>query len=69
MDRLALEPAPPRALTGAARAVTKAEDANPGEQGALSASELKKYLDGLPEDERGRLQLMAALRQPILVNR
>jgi hypothetical protein len=69
LDALAMEPAPPKALAGAARAVSKAEDANPNEPGALSAGELKKYLDGLPQEERGRLQLMAALRQPIAINR
>ena len=69
LDDLALQPAPPKALAGAARAVSKAEDANPGESAALSADELRKYLDSLPEQERGRLQLMAALRQPIPVHR
>jgi hypothetical protein len=69
LDALAMQPAPPKALAGAARAVSKAEDANPGAPDALSASELKKYLDGLPPEERGRLQLMAALRQPISLNR
>ena len=58
-----------RALAGAARAVTKAEDASPGANAVLSADELKKYLDSLPEEERGRLQLMAALRQPIALGR
>jgi len=67
VDHLAAQPAAPRAVAGHARAVSKAEDANPGAEttGALTADELKKYLDTLPEDERGRLQLRAALREPI----
>lgn len=67
LDHLAAQPAAPKAAAGHARAVSKAEDANPGAEpaGALSAEELKKYLDTLPEDERGRLQLRAALRDPI----
>ena len=56
-------------MAGVTRAVSKTEDCAPGGggQGSLSAEELKKYLDSLPEDERGRLQLRAALRQPIMV--
>jgi len=69
LDDLAMQPAPPKTLAGAARAVSKAEDASPNAPDALSAGELKKYLDGLPQEERGRLQLMAALRQPIAINR
>jgi len=67
LDQLAVQPAPPKAVTGHARAVSKAEDANPGAEpaSALTAEELKKYLDSLPEEERGRLQLRAALREPI----
>ena len=69
LDELAIQPAPPKTLAGHIRAVAKAEDANPGEPALLSTEELKKYLDTLPEQERGRLQLMAALRQPIPVAR
>ena len=67
LEQIAAQPAAPKAIAGFARAVTKTEDANPGAEpaGVLSAEELKKYLDGLPEDERGRLQLRAALREPI----
>jgi hypothetical protein len=67
LDELAAQPAAPKAYAGLVRAVTKAEDAHPGVEpaGGLTAEELKKYLDGLPEDERGRLQLRAALREPI----
>jgi hypothetical protein len=67
LDHLAAQPAAPKAVAGLARAITKDEDANPGAQapGVLSAEELKKYLDSLPEQERGRLQLRAALREPI----
>ena len=67
VEQLAAQPAAPKAFAGLARAVSKAEDAHPGAEtaAALSAEELKKYLDGLPEEERGRLQLRAALREPI----
>jgi len=67
LDQLAAQPAAPKAVAGPMRAVTKAEDAHPGADrpGVLSADELKKYLDTLPEEERGRLQLRAALREPI----
>ena len=69
LEDIAREPAPPKAFAGLARAVTKAEDASPGTDARLSAGELKKYLDDLPDEERGRLQLMAALRQPIPIGR
>jgi hypothetical protein len=67
LEQISIQPAAPKAVVGLMRAVTKAEDANPGAgpAGVLTADELKKYLDGLPEDERGRLQLRAALREPI----
>lgn len=66
LDKLAAEPAPAKAIAGLARAVSKTEDAAPGGDAAtLSADEFNKYLAGLPEDERGRLQLRAALRLPI----
>ncbi|MBV9512064.1 MAG: HK97 family phage prohead protease [Caulobacteraceae bacterium] len=62
LEDLAREPAPPKTFAGLARAVSKAEDASPGGSGGLSAGELKKYLDGLPEEERGRLQREAISR-------
>lgn len=65
LDKLAAGPLPPKAVAGLARAVGKTEDAAPGTADALSAEQFKKYLDGLPEDERGQLQLRAALRLPI----
>jgi len=67
IEAVAATPAAPKAIAGLARAVSKAEDVNPGGGHTLSAEELKKYLDSLPEDERGQLQLRAALRQPIPV--
>jgi hypothetical protein len=70
LDKLAAQPLPPKAAASAVRAVSKADDAAPGLAGpALSADEIKKYLDGLPEDERGQLQLRAALRAPIVLAR
>lgn len=69
IEILAAQPMPPKAVAGALRAVAKGEDANPGVLAPMSAEELKKHLDALPEEERGRLQLMAALRQPIPIGR
>ena len=69
IEVLAAQPMPPKAVAGALRAVAKGEDANPGALPPMSADELKKHLDALPEEERGRLQLMAALRQPIPLGR
>jgi Caudovirus prohead serine protease len=68
LDDLAGTPAPPKALAGAARAIGKAEDANPGDA-APSPEDLKKYLETLPQEDRGRLELMAALRRPIPIGR
>jgi hypothetical protein len=66
LDKLAAEPVAPKAAAGQARAVSKTEDAAPSSaQATLSAEEFKKYLDSLPQDERGQLQLRAALRSPI----
>ena len=64
LDDLAGMPAPPKALAGAMRAIGKAEDANPSDP-STSPEDLKKYLDTLPPEDRGRLELMAALRRPI----
>ncbi len=69
LEDLAAQPAAPKAIAGAVRAVAKSEDANPAGQGAISAEELRKYFDALPEEERGRLQLRAALRQPFAIGR
>jgi hypothetical protein len=69
IEVLAAQPTPPKAVAGALRAVAKGEDANTGAPTPMSAEELKKQLDALPEEERGRLQLMAALRQPIPIGR
>jgi len=68
LDDLAGTPAPPKALAGAARAIGKAEDANPGDP-TPSPEDLKKYLETLPPEDRGRLELMAALRRPIPISR
>jgi len=66
LDDLAGTPAPPKALAGAARAIGKAEDANPSDP-SPSPEDLKKYLDTLPQEDRARLELMAALRRPITI--
>ena len=68
LDDLAGTPAPPKALAGAARAIGKAEDANPSDP-SPSPEDLKKYLAALPAEDRGRLELMAALRRPIPIGR
>ena len=67
LEAVAAEPAAPRAVAGRIRAVSKAEDAgdDPDRGLSLSAEDFRKYLDTLPEEERGRLQLRAALSQPI----
>jgi hypothetical protein len=67
LETVAAEPAAPRAAAGRIRAVSKAEDAGDGDP-TLSAEAFRKYLDTLPEDERGRLQLRAALSQPIRID-
>jgi hypothetical protein len=64
LERLAAEPTPPKALAGPLRAVTKAEDAAPASD-VPTAEDFKKYLDSLPEAERGQVELRAALRRPI----
>jgi hypothetical protein len=69
LEDLAAQPAAPKAVAGAVRAVSKTEDADPAARGAISAEDLKKYFDALPEEERGRLQLRAALRQPFAIGR
>jgi hypothetical protein len=69
LDDLAAQPAAPKAVAGVMRAVAKAEDADPAGQPAVGAEALKKYFDALPEEERGRLQLRAALRQPFVIGR
>ena len=66
LDDLAASPAPPKALAGAMRAIGKAEDANPSDP-SPSPEALNKYLASLPQEDRGRLELMAALRRPIAV--
>ncbi len=68
LDDLAGSPVPPRALAGAMRAIGKAEDANPSDA-SPSPEDLRKYLDTLPAEDRGRLELMAALRRPIAISR
>ena len=70
LERVAAEPAAPRAAAGRIRAVSKTEDAgdDPNAGLTLSAEAFRKYLDALPEEERGRLQLRAALSQPIRID-
>jgi hypothetical protein len=71
LEHLAAQPVPPKAFAGHVRAIAKADDADPAAEPrpTLSADELKKHLDALPEAERGRLQLLAALREPIAIPR
>ncbi len=70
LERVAAEPAAPRAAAGRIRAVSKTEDAgdDPNAGLNLTAEAFRKYLDTLPEEERGRLQLRAALSQPIRID-
>jgi hypothetical protein len=69
LEELAAQPMPPKTMAGAVRAVTKAEDVSPTGLSSLSAEELKKYFDALPAEERGQIQLRAALRQPFAIGR
>lgn len=71
LERVEAEPAAPRTATGPLRAVSKAEDASPNSANgasAISADELKKVIDTLPEQERGQFLLRIALSNPTLVH-
>ncbi|HEX3919005.1 MAG TPA: HK97 family phage prohead protease [Caulobacteraceae bacterium] len=67
IERLAATPLPPRtAASPHARAVGKADDADPGgESHDLSAAEAQKAFAALTSDERAFLLMKASLRQPI----
>jgi len=65
------QPAAPRTAVGPLRAVSKVEDASPNSANgtsAISADELKKVIDTLPEQERGQFLLRIALSNPTLVH-
>jgi hypothetical protein len=66
LEKLAAEPLEPRAVAGRLRAVGKAEDVGDADPGP-GADAVAKYLADLPQEERGRLQLRAALSQPIRI--
>jgi HK97 family phage prohead protease len=71
LERVEAEPAAPRTAAGPLRAVSKAEDASPNSANgtsAISADELKKVIDALPEQERGQFLLRIALSNPTLVH-
>jgi phage head maturation protease len=71
LERVEAEPAAPRTAAGPLRAVSKAEDASPNSANsasAISADELKKVIDTLPEQERGQFLLRIALSNPTLVH-
>lgn len=71
LERVEAEPAAPRTAVGPMRAVSKAEDASPNTANgasAISADELKKVIDTLPEQERGQFLLRIALSNPTLVH-
>jgi hypothetical protein len=71
LERVEAEPAAPRTAAGQLRAVSKAEDASPNTANgasAISADELKKVIDTLPEQERGQFLLRIALSNPTLVH-
>lgn len=70
LERVEAEPAAPKTATGPLRAVSKAEDASPNSVTGtpmISADELKKVIDTLPEQERGQFLLRIALSNPTLV--
>jgi len=71
LERVEAEPAAPRTAAGPLRAVSKAEDASPNTAdgtSAISADDLKKVIDTLPEQERGQFLLRIALSNPTLVH-
>jgi hypothetical protein len=71
LERVEAEPAAPRTAAGPLRAVSKAEDASPNSANgasAISADDLKKVIDTLPEQERGQFLLRIALSNPTLVH-
>ncbi|HWU73089.1 MAG TPA: HK97 family phage prohead protease [Sphingomonas sp.] len=71
LEQVEAEPAAPRTAIGPLRAVSKAEDASPNSANgasAISADELKKVIDALPEQERGQFLLRIALSNPTLVH-
>jgi HK97 family phage prohead protease len=71
LEQVEAEPAAPRTAAGPLRAVSKAEDASPNSANgtsAISADDLKKVIDTLPEQERGQFLLRIALSNPTLVH-
>jgi phage head maturation protease len=71
LEQVEAEPAAPRTAVGPLRAVSKAEDASPNSANgtsAISADDLKKVIDTLPEQERGQFLLRIALSNPTLVH-
>ncbi len=71
LEQVEAQPAAPRTAVGPLRAVSKAEDASPNAANgasAISADELKKVIDTLPEQERGQFLLRIALSNPTLVH-
>lgn len=71
LEQVEAEPAAPRTAAGPLRAVSKVEDASPNAGGGappISADELKKVIDTLPEQERGQFLLRIALSNPTLVH-
>jgi HK97 family phage prohead protease len=71
LERVEAEPAAPRTAAGQLRAVSKAEDISPNSANgasAISADDLKKVIDTLPEQERGQFLLRIALSNPTLIH-
>ncbi len=67
LDEVAAEPLPPRTLAGWARAVSKAED-SAAHDPTIGPDAVRKYLEALTPEERGRLELRAALNRPMPVH-
>jgi HK97 family phage prohead protease len=66
IERLAAAPLPPRTAASAhARAIGKAEDADPAASSDISADDAHKAFAALTPDERAFLLMKASLRQPI----
>jgi len=70
LEQVEAEPAAPKTASGPLRAVSKVEDAAPGTNAgvaSISAEDLQKVIDSLPEAERGQILLKIALGNPIPV--
>ncbi|MDR3508424.1 MAG: HK97 family phage prohead protease [Caulobacteraceae bacterium] len=62
VEALGAQARPPRAAAGWARPISKVEDGDPS---AVTPEALAKYIEALSPEDRGQLELRAALSRPI----